>query len=259
MHELLDAQPASSRQPGADAVKCGEQHSDSYKLPAHVAIIPDGNRRWARRAGLSIQEGHARGFLSVAPTILRHLYARAIRTTTLWLFSTDNWRRSRVEIDHLMALYERFLRQLVPEFKQAGIQMRHLGVTHRLPRSLADTIERVQTDTAGLSAGCFNFALDYGSHTDLVALLRRAAALGLAPEDIDDHVVTRLLQEEYMDMPAPDLIVRTSGERRLSGFMPLHTPYSELFFSEMLFPELTCQEIDAALGWYCSRQRRFGQ
>lgn len=234
-------------------------YSDIHALPAHVAIIPDGNRRWARRAGLSIEQGHAQGFLCVAPEIIRHLHARGVETTTLWLFSTENWRRSRAEVDHLMGLYDTFLRQLAPTLTQAGVQMRHLGATERLPKPLAATVERVQTDTAGLSAGRFHFALDYGWSTEAVALLRRAAALRLAPDDIDDRLVARLLRDEHAELPAPDLIVRTSGEHRLSGFMPLHSHYSELYFSDMLFPDLTCREIDAALSWYCSRQRRFGQ
>lgn len=233
--------------------------STRVKKLKHIAIIPDGNRRWAKNQGLPSQNGHYEGFIEVAPYLLEAIWDKEIYAVTLWLFSTENWQRSDREIKNLMDIFCRFLTSLLPLSAERSVQMRHLGRKDRIPKDLRTIVEEVECLTQGRKRYSFNFALDYGGKDEIVRIVRRMLENGTKPEEVDENLVSQYLQEPDLFCPDPDLIIRTSGEYRLSGFMPLQSCYSELYFTDTLFPDMTPAEIQQAIDWYQGRDRRFGK
>ncbi len=219
----------------------------------HIAIIPDGNRRWAKCQGLPLEEGHQKGFIEVAPLLLRAIWDKDIYAVTLWLFSTENWQRSDREVKNLMEIFSTFLKNLLPLSFEYSVQLRHLGRKDRIPSNLRSIVEEVEDKTQGNIGHLFNFALDYGGTDEIVRAVRRIVQNATKPEDIDEH---QLLEQFCRP---PDMIIRTSGEYRLSGFMPLQSCYSELYFTNTLFPDLNPIEIEQAIDWFKNRDRRFGK
>jgi len=225
----------------------------STKPLKHIAIIPDGNRRWAKNQGLSPQEGHRKAFIEVAPSLLKTLWDNEIYAATLWLFSTENWKRSDSEVDNLMDVFSQFLSNLLPLSGKYSVQLRHLGRKDRLPENLLSMVEEVEHSTKGMTGHIFNFALDYGGEDEIIRAVRRLVEKGVKPEEIEPHQ----LMDQFC--PPPDLIIRTSGECRLSGFMPLQSCYSELYFTNTFFPDLIPADIEEAIHWFQNRERRFGK
>jgi len=223
------------------------------KTLQHIAIIPDGNRRWARQRGLPVEAGHKQGFIEVAPLLLEAIWDKGIYSVTLWLFSTENWQRSDSEVKSLMGIFSLLLKNLLTLSAKRSVQLRHLGRKDRIPSYLLSIIEEVEICTKEKTRYVLNFALDYGGKDEIIMAVRRLVQNASKPEDIDEH---QLLEQFY---PAPDLIIRTSGEHRLSGFMPLQSCYSELYFTDTLFPDLTKDEIQQAINWFQNRDRRFGK
>jgi undecaprenyl diphosphate synthase len=225
----------------------------------HLAIIPDGNRRWARRCGLPPDQGHVRGFLEVTPALLGALWDRGIYATTLWLFSTENWRRPGAEVRSLMEIFIRLLEGLLPTALARSVRLQHMGRKDRLPGALRDVVETAQHSTRDLDGHVLNIALDYGGRDEILRLACRLAEKAWRPEEVDDERLERLLWDGDRPLPDPDLVIRTSGELRLSGFMPLQSGYSELYFSPKLYPDLTVADLEQAIAVYHARCRRFGQ
>ncbi|MEM7050989.1 MAG: polyprenyl diphosphate synthase [Acidobacteriota bacterium] len=233
--------------------------------PRHLAIIPDGNRRWAQRRGLTAPCGHAQGFLVTTPPLLEAIWQHGVRHTTLWMFSTDNWQRPKEELDPLMVIYERFLELLVPLTRRHDIRVCHRGRSDRLPMALGRRLAMTLAACSSGRRGTLQLALDYGGRDELVRTVRSLVAAGVAADDIDE---TRLAAEldnrssygrPEMEPGDPDLILRTSGEQRLSGFMPWQSCHSELFFPSTLYPDLSDVELRRILAAYGERQRRYGR
>lgn len=222
-------------------------------LPQHIALIPDGNRRWARNQGLDSEAGHRKGFLEIAPLLLEAIWQREIEIVTLWLFSTENWHRSEAEVSHLMEIFNQFLQALHSISMNRSVRLCHLGRKDRIPANLRATVEAVEQSSQFKTQHLFIFALDYGGKDEMVQAVRQLVQTAVQPEDIDETCLSAHLA------PAPDLIIRTSGEHRLSGFMPLQSGYSELYFTPTLFPDMTVAEIDEAIQWFQQRDRRFGK
>lgn len=228
--------------------------------PRHVAIIMDGNGRWAEARGLPRTAGHQAGALA-AERLIRFLGARLeIPYLTLFAFSSENWSRPQPEVAFLMELLNDFIRSRLAEFVEAGIRLRVIGDLSRVPAALRREVDGALAATARNDRLRLTIALSYGGRQEIVAAARRiaadAAAGRLCPEAIDERVFAEYL--ETSDVPDPDLVIRTSGEERLSNFLLWQSAYAELHFSRALWPDFTPAEFLKVLEEYQSRSRRFG-
>jgi undecaprenyl diphosphate synthase len=225
-------------------------------LPQHVAIIMDGNSRWAKRQGLPRFEGHRAGAKNVRHVV--EVFAEyEIRYLTLFAFSTENWGRPKIEVRGLLRIFREMIDSELKLLHEKGIRLRHLGVIHRLPVDLQRNVEKAIELTKGNTGMTLGIAFDYGGRTELTDAMRRLLADGVSPDGMNE-----LLLKEYLyapEIPDPELIIRTGGEMRLSNFFLWQAAYSELYFTEALWPDFNRAEIDKALAAYASRERRFGR
>lgn len=227
-------------------------------LPNHIAIIPDGNRRWAKEHHVPSLEGHRRG-ADVAIKISRKLRQMGVHTLSWWAFSTENWNRPPEEIKYLMDLYEKVFDKLVKEALKDEARVTHLGRKDRIPEKLAKKIADIEAKTKGFTKNQLNMALDYGGRDEVLRAVKK-----ISEENIDMHSLTEENFEKLLDTgnqlyPNPDVIIRTSGEKRTSGLMIWQAAYAEYFFLDKYFPELTEQDIENILEEFADRERRFGK
>jgi undecaprenyl diphosphate synthase len=225
-------------------------------IPKHVVIIPDGNRRWAKKHGLPPIEGHRRG-LETALRVVRGSRDLGVKILTLWGFSTENWKRPPVEVKYLMRIYTVFFRKYLNELIREGVKFNWLGRRDRVPSVLRQILVKIEEKTAKNTKYILNICIDYGGHEELIQAFRRIIAKGVKPNQVTEDLVGANLQTA--GLPDPDLLIRTSGEMRTSGIMPWQTVYTELFFSKLFFPDFSLVELKRAINGYCRRQRRFGQ
>lgn len=224
-------------------------------LPAHVAIIMDGNGRWANQRGLDRLQGHEAGTENIR-RILRRAAECGVRYLTFWAFSTENWRRPEEEVSGLMAILGRALISETEELHRQGAQLRHIGDLNALNPDLADSVREAMALTANNQRIVLTIAFNYGGRQELVHAARGMLRDDLDPSDVNEEVFAQYL---YMpELPDADLIIRTSGEYRLSNFLLWQGAYSELHFSPKFWPDFTPDDFDAALADYASRERRFG-
>ncbi len=227
------------------------------ETPVHVAIIPDGNRRWAKRKGISKQEGYAIGIRKIGD-VLKWCKARDIRMLTMWGFSTDNFKRDSAEVGSLFELFKENLKKAIEsdEKNKRELRVRFFGRIGLFPREIQEMIKRAEAATAGGERKYqLNLLLSYGGREELVDAVNRILAEGMrkvGENDISDHLYTK-------GLPDPDLIIRTSGEQRLSGLMPWQACYSEFYFCKKLWPDFSKKDFDAALAEYAHRRRRYGK
>jgi undecaprenyl diphosphate synthase len=223
--------------------------------PRHVAIIMDGNGRWAQQRGLGRQAGHRAGTENIR-RVLERLGEHRVRYVTLFAFSTENWGRPRREVQGLMRLPSFFLRREIKRLHARGVRLRHLGrldgLDPQLQKQVREAIELTKENTAMTLAVAFN----YGGRSELVDALRRIVASGVPPEEIDEGTVAAYL--DTADLPDPDLIIRTGGEMRLSNFLLWQAAYAEYYSTATYWPDFGAEEVDAALAAYANRSRRFG-
>jgi undecaprenyl diphosphate synthase len=225
-------------------------------LPRHVAIIMDGNRRWARQRGLPEVDGHAAGVEAIR-TLLRHAVRRGVPVVTVYAFSRENWARSDDEVRALFALLEGAIRSETAELKEQGVRIRLLGRVDELPEDTRRSIEDALSETADGSRLLLNVAFNYAGRTELVDAFRRIAASGMEPGTIDETTISDALYTA--GLPDPDLVIRTGGEQRLSNFLIWQAAYAELYTTEVLWPDFGADAFDAALLEFASRTRRFGR
>jgi undecaprenyl diphosphate synthase len=229
------------------------------KLPRHVAIIMDGNGRWARARGLSRLAGHREGMHSVRE-VVEACREWGIGYLTLYAFSEENWRRPRPEVAALMTLLRAYLRSEVELMKSQGVRLRAIGHLDRLPRSARRLLSEAMSETASGQQMVLTLALSYGGRDEIVRAARRLAERCLAgelrPREIDQAEFARHLDTE--GLPDPDLLIRTSGERRISDFLLWQMAYSELYITETLWPDFRKPQLAEALADYGRRERRFG-
>jgi len=228
-------------------------------VPRHVAVIMDGNGRWARQRGLPRIKGHERGADSVRAAV-RACRDAGVKYLTLYAFSVENWSRPRAEIAALMRLLRKFIRDNENELHENRIRLRLLGRVGDLPADVRGELRRVEQATAAYDAGHLILALSYGGRTEIAEAARRIAQEvrdgKLDPADVDEDAVARRL---YLpDVPDPDLMIRTSGEMRLSNFLLWQLSYAELYVTAVLWPDFREPHFKAALEEYGRRQRRFG-
>jgi len=222
-------------------------------LPRHVAIIMDGNGRWAEQRGLPREEGHREGAESVR-AVNRTARRLGIGALTLYAFSAENWGRPELEVEALMGLLAQFLESERGEMMQNGIRLNAVGELERLPEAVQAKLAAVRAETAGNKGMTLTLALSYGGRQELVAAARKAAATrgpSMTAQDLEAGLWTA-------GLPDPDLIVRTSGERRISNFLLWQGAYAELYFTETLWPDFRGRELCMAIADYQGRQRRFG-
>ncbi len=228
-------------------------------MPGHVAVIMDGNGRWAKRRGMPRTFGHKAGVEAVR-RLVRHCGDIGLPVLTVYAFSTENFKRPKDEVGALMNLLCDFMTKDVDTLVENGVRLRILGDIRAFSKRVADQIENAVEKTSRGRKMLLNIALAYGSRNEIVRAVKdicvRAAAGEISPEDIDEETFKNYLYTA--DIPDPDLIIRTSGEQRLSNFLMYQAAYSELYFTDTAWPDFTPADFDNALAEYKSRIRRFG-
>jgi len=244
----------------ADGTDIGEIPKASGTIPRHVAIIMDGNGRWAQARGLPRHAGHKAGVASVRSTIeacVRH----GVKVLTLFAFSSENWRRPEAEVGMLMELFLSALQREVKRMQSNDIQLRVIGDISAFPDKLQKRIRAAEAATRGNRNMILQIAANYGGRWDITQAARRLASAvrngDLEPDDIDEKVFAQ--STALSDLPDPDLFIRTGGDLRISNFLLWHCAYTELYFTPVLWPDFGAEEFALALSEYASRQRRFGQ
>jgi undecaprenyl diphosphate synthase len=225
-------------------------------LPRHVAIIMDGNRRWARARGATEIEGHAAGVEAIRE-LLRHAVRRGIPVMTLYAFSRENWARTDDEVVGLFQLLEQAIRSETAELRAQGVEVRLLGRVDELPPATRASIDSALSATAGGTRMQLNIAFNYAGRTELVDAVRSIIRSGAEADAIDEATIASALYTA--GLPDPDLVIRTGGEHRLSNFLIWQSAYAELITSDTLWPDFGPGDLDGALAEYASRTRRFGR
>lgn len=232
-----------------------------------MAIIPDGNRRWAKEKGLPTLVGHKKGF-DRAVELVRESRKMGIHTLTLWAFSTENWNRTKDEIGYLMKLYEQMIERTVAEAHEWQARMIHLGRKDRIPKNLAEKIAKAEDDTRGYTKHVLNIALDYGGHDEILRAIEKIRNSKLENRNLWNEIgqqgkypIYKLA--EYLDTgdqpyPYVDLMIRTSGEQRTSGLLLWQSAYTEYYFIKEHFPDFTPALLQKAVEDFDRRDRRFG-
>jgi undecaprenyl diphosphate synthase len=224
--------------------------------PQHVAIIMDGNGRWAKKRHLPRLAGHNAGSENIRPVV--KIFANyGVKYLTLYMFSTENWNRPRIEVAGLISLLARKIDQETQAFHQENIRLVHLGRLDRLSQKLRKKVQAAVELTKNNTGLTLCLAFDYGGRDEIVQAARRIADAGIPGDKIDESVFVRYLYST--DIPNPDLVIRTGGENRLSNFLLWQAAYSELYFTPVLWPDFGLKDVEEALSEYKRRQRRFGK
>ncbi|MGH7141874.1 MAG: polyprenyl diphosphate synthase [Candidatus Saccharimonadales bacterium] len=224
-------------------------------VPTHLGLILDGNRRWAKEHGLTVAEGHRQGYLNLK-TITRAALRRGIKYLSAYVFSSENWQRDKTEVRDIMRLLTWVLRHEVKELHNEGIRLRFIGSKVKFGAAMMRAILHAEELTKDNTRGTLLLCLDYGGQQEIVEAIKRIASSGIDPEDITPELITHHLYAP--DIPPLDLVIRTSGEQRLSNFMIWEAAYSELSFSKTNWPDFSEQDLQVALNDYAKRNRRFG-
>jgi undecaprenyl diphosphate synthase len=226
-------------------------------LPKHIAIIMDGNGRWAKQRHMPRTVGHAKG-ASMVRDLVTACVNKGIQHLTLFAFSTENWKRPEEEVSTLMGLFIQYLEKEMQDMQAEGVRLNVIGDTSRFPQNLQDKIKATEQSTAHNTGIVLNVAANYGGQWDVVQAVKSwqqahpEKALGdLSPEALSPFL-------SAADQPEPDLLIRTGGESRISNFMLWQLAYAELYFSDVLWPDFDVPELLKALDWFAARERRFG-
>jgi undecaprenyl diphosphate synthase len=225
------------------------------RVPRHVGIIMDGNGRWARVRGLPRSAGHRAGTENLR-SVLRAAVEFGVQVLTIYAFSTENWGRPTSEVKALLSILERVIDRELSELHEEGVQLRHIGCLERLSRKLRQKVLDAIELTRNNQRLILNVAFDYGGRTELVSAIRRMIADGVSAEQVDESLVSRYLYTA--GLPDLDLVIRTSGEMRISNFLIWQGAYAEFYVTPALWPDFNKDELYKALENYSQRERRFG-
>jgi undecaprenyl diphosphate synthase len=225
-------------------------------VPRHLAIVMDGNRRWARSRHLPAIAGHRAGVETIRRT-LRAARERGVEYLTLYSFSTENWARDPEEVTGLMALLEETIRRETKALVADDVRLRVIGRLHQLSEPLQRAIAGAVEATSGCRRGVMTLAFNYGGRAEIVDAVRRLVAEGVAPDGVDEAAIAERLYAP--DHPDPDLLIRTGGELRVSNFLLWEVAYAEMWATPVLWPDFSVKDLDAALASYAARERRFGR
>ena len=236
-------------------------------LPAHVAIIMDGNRRWATSRGLAAVMGHDKAARDVIEPIIDRAIELGIKFITFWAFSTENWKRDKAEIHALMGIFREGLETMGKKLHEKGVRLNMIGEMSKFPEDIQEKATRYVDISRGNKDITVSFALNYGGRDEILRAIKKLVVELLKgptlknPRSVLNTIVTEEFFARFLDtagIPDPDLIIRTGGEFRLSGYFPWQSVYSELYFTKALWPDFTPKEFDKALADYENRERRFG-
>lgn len=232
----------------------------SKDVPTSVAIICDGNRRWAREHGLEVFLGHRKATNEVFENLINHSIKRGIKYLTFWIFSTENWTRDKKEVEYLMNLFREFFDNRISELGEKNVRIKVIGHKPAFAEDIQERIARGERETSSNTGLTLTLAMNYGGRDELTRAMKKIAEKveqgELKASDLTQQTITENLDTAYM--PDPDFIIRTSGELRLSGFMPWQSNYSEFIFPEFTFPDFTPEKLDEMIEEFKKRQRRFG-
>lgn len=227
------------------------------KVPNHIAIVLDGNRRWARSKGLPTSEGHKAGYQAMRK-VLNAVRRWGVHTLTVWGFSTENWERSEIEIKNIISLVKIFLKDLRNEAKKEDIRFVHLGRKDRFPEDVVKEIERLEQDTKHNQKHLLNAALDYGGRDEILRAVKKVIKDGIKEDELTEEKFASYLDTADQPYPYVDLFIRPSGEQRTSGLLPWQATYAEFYWEPDYLPDFTPEKLKAAILDYSRRRRRFG-
>ncbi len=230
--------------------------SDKQGFPNHIGIIVDGNRRWAKEKGLPTFAGHKKGAERIEE-IIKYSQELGIKIITIYAFSTENWKRAEKETTYLMELFETYARNEMEEANDLGFQIRILGDFNGLPDSLQNALTELMTLTRNNEKTIVNLALNYGGRDELVRTYRKLVLANVSATEISEELIN--INLDTAGLPDPDLIIRTSGEQRLSNFLPWQATYAELYFPRVHWPDFDKKQLDIAMEEFQRRQRRMGK
>ena len=228
---------------------------DVPHIPTHVGYIVDGNRRWAKKHGLPAYEGHLAGYNAVKEVGLATLEA-GVKYMSAYVFSTENWKRSKEEVSKLMGLTLRVLTADVPEFNARNVRLRVLGSREGVDQKIVRAIEKAEAETAQNTGGTLAICFNYGGQREIIEAVKAMMAQGVNVDDVTEELLAQYLYAP--EVPPIDVVVRTSGEQRLSNFMLWRSAYSEFIFLKKMWPDMTKDDVAAIMKEYARRQRRFG-
>ena len=226
----------------------------NLKVPNHIAIIVDGNGRWAKEKGLSRSMGHNAGFDNLKD-LAEYIFSKGIKVLSVYVFSTENFKRSSDEVDHLMKLSVTMFDKNKKYFMDRNIKVVVSGRDEPLPKKVIDTRDKLVEMTKDNTGGIFNICLNYGGRAEIVDAFKKMISEGVSEDDITEDNFNKYL---YQDLPDVDLLIRTSGEIRLSNFLLWQLSYAEFYFTPIKFPDFTRSDFDNAIIEYTRRDRRFG-
>jgi undecaprenyl diphosphate synthase len=219
----------------------------------HLGIILDGNRRWAKERGLPFFEGHRKG-LETAKKIINYCKEKGVKTLTLFVFSTENWKRPKREVNFLMSLAKKAFTNDFEEYKDKGVKIKVIGQREKLSKDLQKAITKIETLTQKNKDMVLNLALSYGGRAEIVQAIKNIVRKKIPPEKINEITI-----QENLWTSDVDLVIRTGKEQRISNFLLWQTAYSELYFCPKYWPDFTEKDLDKILSEYSNRQRRFGK
>ncbi len=236
-----------------------EENTDN-KIPTHLAIIMDGNGRWAQEKGLPRTAGHKKGAEALKP-ILEHAQKRGIKYVTLFAFSSENWNRPKTEVKYLVELFRKYLNEYAKEMDKHKVAVSFVGAREKFPADMVNKMNEIERETSKYDDFHVIFALSYGGREDLIAATKRIA-LDIREQKylisaIDENKINEALSTH--GVPYPDLVIRTSGEQRISNFLLWEIAYAELYFTPIYWPDFNEQDLDIAIEAYGRRNRRFGR
>ena len=233
---------------------------ESNKVPAHIAIILDGNRRWAKKRGMPTLQGHTEGADNLE-RIARYCSKLGVKYLTVYAFSTENWKRTEDEVKYLMNLMAEYIGSFEVRFKDSNAVIRLVGNIDRLPKKLQDSIIKIEEKTKNNTGLILNLCINYGGREEIVnatkVIADKVASGDLKLDDINEDMFPNYLRTG--NIPDPDLFIRAGGEKRLSGFLLWQSSYSELYFSDVLWPDFNENELDKAINEFNNRKRNFGK
>ncbi|WP_044565431.1 isoprenyl transferase [Anaerococcus provencensis] len=228
---------------------------EDIKTPSHVAIILDGNGRWAQKRNMPRTFGHKNGAENVVDIAI-HAKKRGVKYLTLYAFSTENWKRPKKEVDYLMKLLIKFVNDKIDQLMEEDCKLNFLGDLSAIPDQTRKAVELALDRTKDNKSLFINIALNYGGRDELVHAFKNIVNDGYKAEDIDEKLISEYLYTK--DIPDPDLLIRPGGELRISNFLIYQIAYSELYFTDKLWPDFSYEDFDKAIEEYSRRNRRFG-
>lgn len=226
------------------------------KIPIHLAIIMDGNRRWAQKRGLPPIFGHKAGYKTFKK-IASWCQKKGVKILTIYAFSTENWQRSKEEVAYLMKILNDGLKKESQFFKENNIRFQAIGRLYDLPKNIFALVQKLTKETEKSTGGILNLALSYGGRAEIIDACKKIIKKGIKEEKLDEKVFSRFLYTS--DQPFPDLLVRTGGRKRISNFLIFQSAYTEIYFTDTLWPDFTTQELEEAFSFYQKQKRTFGK